>query len=60
MLADAAPDEVAIERFVVEELAPGVILATYDTAGARPACRMSIWVRVGDRWRIRFHQGTPL
>ncbi len=60
MLERAAPHEVVIEGFAVEELAPGVILATYDTGGARPARRTSIWVLDDGRWRIRFHQGTPL
>jgi ribonuclease HI len=59
MLEGAAPSTVDIEAFAVEPLADGVVLATYETGGALPARRCSIWVRYGDRWRIRFHQGTP-
>jgi ribonuclease HI len=58
-LEAAAPDDIALERFEVAVISPGVVLATYDTAGARPARRASIWVRDGRQWRIRFHQGTP-
>ena len=29
------------------------------SSGSR-ACRSSIWVREGDRWLLRHHQGTPL
>jgi hypothetical protein len=57
-LLAASPTDVAVEEFAVEELAPGVILATYVTPGVRPARRASVWVLDGDRWRIRFHQGT--
>jgi len=60
MLERAAPSDVEIDAFAIEKVAAGVILATYDTAGARPARRASIWVRAGDRWQVRFHQGTPL
>lgn len=49
---------VPIVAFEVELLAPGVALATYETAGARPARRTSVWVLDGDRWRVRYHQGT--
>lgn len=60
MLRDAGESEVAIERFEIEELAPGVILATYDSVGPRPARRASIWVLEDGRWQVRFHQGTLL
>jgi ribonuclease HI len=58
MLEAVGPSEVEIEAFAVERLADGVVLATYETGGARPARRASVWVRDGDRWRIRHHQGT--
>jgi ribonuclease HI len=58
MLRDADESSVAIEAFAIEELAPGLILATYDTAGERPARRSSIWVMDAGRWQVRFHQGT--
>jgi ribonuclease HI len=58
MLEEAAPSEVTIEAFEVERLADGVVLATYDVSGTRPSRRVSLWLRDGDRWRVRFHQGT--
>lgn len=59
LLAGATPGEGELDGFGIERLADGVILATYETGGARPARRASIWVRDGGRWRLRFHQGTP-
>jgi ribonuclease HI len=58
MLEDVASSGVEIEAFAVERLADSVVLATYETGGARPARRMSVWVHDGGRWRIRYHQGT--
>ena len=49
---------VEIARFELEALADGVVLATYDTGGDRPARRASIWVLDAGQWRLRFHQGT--
>ena len=60
MLGGAEASDVPIERFEIEELAPSVVLATYDTGGSRPARRVSVWVLDGDQWRMRFHQGTLL
>ena len=43
-----------------------MLLATFDmvAAGADGVTirsrRSSTWVRDGDRWRMRFHQGTPI
>lgn len=52
------------------ELAPEIVLVTYtsvidDLAGTDevtgcPVKRTSLWVRSGDRWLLRYHQGTPL
>jgi ribonuclease HI len=57
-LEGAAASPVEIEAFAIERLADAVVLATYDTGGARPARRASIWIHDGGRWRLRFHQGT--
>ena len=59
-LASAEASDVPIDGFEVEMVAPGVVLATYQTIGVRPARRASVWVLDGDRWRIRYHQGTLL
>lgn len=58
-------DVITIEDFAVHPLAAGVVLATYrmtetPTAGdPRHRNRSSLWVLRGDRWVMRFHQGTP-
>jgi hypothetical protein len=44
--------------FAIDELAPGVVLATYRLGEPRPANRSSIWVHRDGRWQMRFHQGT--
>ena len=58
-LLEAGPSRVRtrLEAFEVHELADGVVLVTYRAAGA---LRSSVWVRPDGRWRLRFHQGTPL
>jgi hypothetical protein len=60
-------DAISIEAFGADELAPGVYLATFDTVWVDPAGgrevrrhRSSIWIRTGDRYQVRFHQGTPV
>ncbi len=50
-------DAVLIEAFEVALLADDVALVTYRAAGAN---RSSIWVRHDGRWKLRFHQGTPI
>jgi len=64
--ADRLPDiETPLADFAVEALSDSVALVTYSSVtrladgGSRTALRSSIWVRSGDRWRLRFHQGTP-
>jgi len=58
-LAGASPaGPVELLDFAVAELAPGVVLATYRLGPPRPSNRSTIWVRRGDRWQVRFHQGT--
>ena len=55
--------EIPRETFSVSEVADGVALVGYDTIPADSmhgaAHRSSIWVRDGDRWLLRYHQGTP-
>ncbi|MHB8958444.1 MAG: nuclear transport factor 2 family protein [Candidatus Limnocylindrales bacterium] len=59
-LAGAGLSAVTIDGFEIEAIAPGVVLATYQTVRIRPARRASVWVLDGGRWRVRYHQGTPL
>ena len=46
------------------ELGDGTVLVTYRSIVRHEeldyANRSSIWVRDGDAWRLRFHQGTPV
>jgi hypothetical protein len=58
---------IALENFTAIELALGLALAVYPTAGRRSADgalvrsrRSSIWMHDGEAWRMPFHQGTPL
>jgi ribonuclease HI len=61
MALAASPPNPSVELvgFAVDELAPTVWLARYDTVidGVRHH-RSSIWIRSGDRFRMRYHQGT--
>ena len=53
--------------FVIRELSPTIILATYRAtrfnANGEPigqSRRSSIWAHVNGQWQITFHQGTPI
>jgi ribonuclease HI len=64
LLADSSPADVAIDTFDATPLSRTVVLVTYWSVARgpdapAPAWRSSVWVRRGDRWRLRFHQGTP-
>ncbi len=54
--------QLEITDFEVEMLADDVALATYCSwaSNGRRAWRSSLWVREGERWRMRFHQGTVI
>jgi ribonuclease HI len=59
-LAASPPDSsVELVEFTADELAPTAWLARFDTIvqGVRYH-RSSIWIRSGDRFRMRYHQGT--
>jgi ribonuclease HI len=62
LLAEASLAETAFEPPEVTELtahrlAADAILLTYRTPGAR---RSSVWLRLAEGWRLRFHQGTAV
>jgi hypothetical protein len=64
LLAVSSPADVVIDTFDATPLSRTVVLVTYRSVargpGApAPAWRSSVWVRRRDRWRLRFHQGTP-
>ncbi len=66
MAGDLPRDDMTIDGFEIVSLAPDVALATYDlvvtdTDGHRARSRRSsIWIRRDGRWKLRFHQGTPV
>lgn len=54
------PSDVALEVLGADEPAAGTVLLTLRTTSVSGATlRSSLWVRDGERWRLRFHQGTP-
>ena len=65
LLGSGPAEDVAIELFAAAPLGDDVVLVTYRSVAsapglpARSAWRSSVWIRRGDDWRIRFHQGTP-
>ena len=62
MLAGEEPAPVSVLEFSTRKLGPGVALVTYRTIGQTGLTvrRSSIWVRTKGRWRLVFHQGTPI
>ena len=59
-LADEEPEPVKLQVLGVERVGGDALLLTARTMDARGASlRSSLWLRNGDRWRLRFHQGTP-
>ena len=65
-LLSSPPCRRSIRNFKVELLARGAALATFklfrvSAAGTTAkSLRSSIWTVEAGRWRMRFHQGTPL
>ncbi|EMY35195.1 RNase H [Arthrobacter crystallopoietes BAB-32] len=52
--------EASLELFAAERLGEDSILLTYRTSTRTgSALRSSLWLRDGEQWRVRFHQGTP-
>ena len=49
-----------IEILGSDRIGPGAVLLTYrNFARSGTTLRSSLWVLDGERWRLRFHQGTP-
>jgi ribonuclease HI len=49
-----------IEILGADRVGAGAVLLTYRSyARSGTTLRSSLWVLDGDRWRLRFHQGTP-
>jgi ribonuclease HI len=53
---------VVIRDFSTATISEDTALATYRSIGqsGEEARRSSIWVKSGERWLIRFHQGTRI
>lgn len=58
------PATLPLQGFTVHDVAADVALVTYvselQLTALELANRSSLWVRQGGRWRLRFHQGTPI
>lgn len=62
LLAEIAPlaEETTLDTLSVERLAPDTILLVWRAVTDGGATlRSSLWLRTGNTWRQRFHQGTP-
>lgn len=56
---DAGQAGWALSEAGIAELGGGAYLFTYAlTQGGRRTRRATLWVRTGDDWQIRYHQGT--
>lgn len=61
-LADAAAERTAtFEPLSAAVVGPDAVLITYRTSSHAGDClRSSLWLRRDGKWRLRFHQGTPV
>jgi hypothetical protein len=60
-VADPDPGELEIHDVVASVVSDTTVLLTYTTRRAQSSVhRASIWVRHGDGWAARYHQGTPV
>jgi ribonuclease HI len=61
LLAEEPGERPVVQDLAAERLARDVVLVTYRArTPQRSSYRASVWVRDGDCWRVRFHQGTPI
>jgi hypothetical protein len=54
---EKSDQQVEVEDFDAQELAPAVVLVTYVVKGTR-TLRSSIWKSIDGRWQMVFYQGT--
>ena len=61
-LSQETPVRWVISNFKTVVLAEGVVLVTYRAmkGGGASSLRSSIWKLIDGRWRMAFHQGTPI
>lgn len=62
MTLEQTSHEITATDILASPLAPDVILLTFKTEGAGRTClRSSVWIRSeGNKWLLRFHQGTVI
>ena len=59
-LEDDPGERTEIEVLAADRIGTSAVLLTYRSfARSGTTLRSSLWVLDGDRWRLRFHQGTP-
>ncbi|ALU45919.1 nuclear transport factor 2 family protein [Pseudoalteromonas rubra] len=67
MMGSEAPSKLSVysQNYHCNELAPGVHLLHYQSAlvdkegkASEFAQRCSVWVLEGDKWQLKYHQGT--
>lgn len=59
-LEDDPGERTEVEVLSADRIGTSAVLLTYRSfARAGTTLRSSLWVLDGDRWRLRFHQGTP-
>jgi ribonuclease HI len=55
--------QLPLRGFYAMPIADDTVLVRYTSVpladGRGAAHRASVWLRVGDRWRLRYHQATP-
>lgn len=61
---DRSPIKAVLKHLLVHELDAATALVTYESeaqfgSAVEHALRSSVWVRTGNGWQMRFHQGTP-
>ncbi|GGC89684.1 ribonuclease H [Tersicoccus solisilvae] len=60
LVSNADSGAVQFEQLQLERIDPTTILLVWrSTRDGESAVRSSWWVRDGQQWRLRFHQGTP-
>lgn len=60
LVGSPGASDVEVLNLTVDPVAADVLLVTYVSRRLdSTARRSSLWVRRGDRWSVRFHQGTP-
>lgn len=66
LCAEAPPARLVSDSFALVRLGPDSALLTYrsasvaeDGTAGRHTLRSSVWLRSGQGWQMRFHQGTP-